>query len=170
MAEASKFTPAVLAALEKAGWSVGRSIDISAWVAELAEQGYRISEVAQQALASYGGLSFGPVVVDGPNFSNDEPLTVDPILAGSGHRALAEELEREVGGNWYPFGEWLSYSSVFIRDDGWMVATGMGWIWELGSSVDDSIEFAVMASHDLKCLKVLTPGGKPWPPPSRDDS
>ncbi|MFI5733905.1 SUKH-3 domain-containing protein [Kribbella sp. NPDC051587] len=150
-----------------AGWRQDRSIDISAWVAELDAQGYRVSEVAAQALSSFGGLSVGPAVIEGPNFSNDEPLTVDPVLAGSGHRALAEELERELGGNWYPFGEWLSYSSVFVRDEGWVVATGVGWIWELGRGVDDAIEFAVMASHPLECLKVLAPGAKPWPPSAR---
>jgi hypothetical protein len=159
----ARFPDPVLAELHKAGWSPDRVLDISTWVSELAAQGYRISDVAAAGLASFGGFELGPVNISGPNFSNDEPLNVEPILAGSGHRLLAEELEAEVGGNWYPFGEWLSSVSVFVRDDGWVVATGLGWIWELGDSVEEAVEFALMAHHPLKCLKVLSPGGKPWP-------
>ncbi|GAA4201813.1 SUKH-3 domain-containing protein [Actinocatenispora rupis] len=158
------FSDAVADELGRAGWDVERSIDISAWVAELGAQGYRISDIAAEALAAFGGISAGPINVSGPNFENDEPLTIDPVLAGSGHIVLARELERELGGNWYPFGEWLSYSSVFVRDDGWVVATGLGWIWELGKSVEEAINFALTAKHPLKCLKVLTPGARPWPP------
>lgn len=158
------FSAPVVAALESAGWHVGRDMDISSWVDELSIQGYRISDTAESVLRSCGGLEVGPVNTEGPNFSNDEPLTFDPILAGSGHFKLAEELEKELGGNWYPLGEWLSSASVFVEDAGWTVATGLGWIWELGSSVADAVEFALLAHHPLRCLKVLTPGAQPWPP------
>jgi len=162
-AESFPFSLQVVGELEAAGWSHDRAFDISAWVEELRPQGYRLTDVADVALRRYGGLELGPINQEGPNFSNDEPLNVDPILAGSGHYALAEELERELGGSWYPFGEWLSSSSVFVNQGGWTVATGLGWIWEVGSSVEDAIEFALMAHHPLRCLKVLTPGAKPWP-------
>ena len=157
------FPDAVARELERSGWTRDRSVDISAWQAELAAQGYRLSPVAETALRSFGGLTFEPVSATGPNFSNDEPLTVDPVLAGSGHVELARELTSELGGNWYPFGEWLSFSSVFVEDSGWVVATGLGWIWELGESVGDAITFALAADRPLKCLRVLTPGAKPWP-------
>ncbi|GAA2163167.1 hypothetical protein GCM10010403_01790 [Glycomyces rutgersensis] len=130
---------------------------------ELRLQGYDLSQVADSALRSFGGLEIMPSNEFGPNFSNDAPLIVDPILAGSGHRVLAEELERELGGSWYPFAEWLSGSSVFIRGDGWTVATGLEWIWELGTSLESAIEFAVRAHRPLVCLRVLRPGAKPWP-------
>ena len=157
------FSEEVVAELEAAGWEPGRALDISGWIDELGAQGYHLSDVVAAALRTYGGLELGPVNTVGPNFSNDEPLNIDPILAGSGHYALAEELQRELGATWYPFGEWLSYSSVFVSQDGWTVATGMGWIWELGASVEDAIEFALMAHHPLRCIKVLTPGAQPWP-------
>jgi hypothetical protein len=165
-AEPFPFSPQVVAELEAAGWSYDRAFDISAWVEELRPQGYRLTDVADAALRRYGGLELGPINQEGANFSNDESLNVDPILAGSGHYALAEELERELGGSWYPFGEWLSSSSVFVNQVGWTIATGLGWIWEVGSSVEDAIEFALMAHHPLRCLRVLTPGTKPWPPES----
>jgi len=129
----------------------------------LDREGYRLSEVASRALREYGGLEIPPANENGPNFTNDEPLTVDPTL-GSGFYALAEKLANELGDDWYPFGEWLSYSSVFVSTSGWLVATGLGWIWEFGKSVEESIEFAIMAHRPLRCLKVLTPGAEPWPP------
>ena len=162
--ESVPFSPQVVEELEAAGWSHDRAFNISAWAEELRPQGYHLTKVVTAALRRYGGLELNPINTDGPNFSNDEPLNVDPILAGSGHYALAEELESELGGTWYPFGEWLSSSSVFVNENGWTVATGMGWIWEVGSSVEDAIEFALMAHHPLRCLRVLAPGAKPWPP------
>ena len=164
VSEARPFSRRVLAALEAAGWTPSRVRDISVWDEELRPQGYQLTNVAASALRTYGGLELAPINADGPNFSNDEPLNFDPILGGSGHYVFAEELERELGGTWYPLGEWLSYSSVFVSQDGWTVATGMGWIWELGASVEEAIEFALVAHHPLRCLRVLTPGAKPWPP------
>jgi SUKH-3 immunity protein of toxin-antitoxin system len=159
------FSDPVRAELKSAGWTPGRKFDISDWVDELGDEGYRLTEVAAAALTSYGGLELGPINVHGPNFSNDDPLIFDPILAGFGHYVLAEELERELGGTWYPLGEWLSSASVFVDWNGWTVATGMEWIWELGSSVEEAVEFALMAHRPLVCLRVLSPGVKPWPPP-----
>lgn len=158
------FSDPVIAALGAAGWTPDRNFDISAWAEELASQGYRLNTTAAQALREFGGLEVGPVNMEGPNFSNEEPLNVDPILAGSGHYPLVAELARELGGDWYPFGEWLSSSSIFVSPSGWVVATGLSWIWEVGGSVEEAIEFALMAHRPLRCLKVLAPGAKPWPP------
>ncbi|MET9261289.1 SUKH-3 domain-containing protein [Amycolatopsis sp. NPDC004079] len=157
------FSPEVLEELRASGWTPSRDVDISSWVTALAPEGYRVSGVAAEALRSFGGLMLGPINVEGPNFSNDEPLNVDPVLAGFGHFALAEELSRELGDVWYPLGEWLSSSSVFVGESGHVVATGLGWIWELGESVEEAVEFALRAHRPLRCLRVLTPGGEPWP-------
>ncbi|MFI9384813.1 SUKH-3 domain-containing protein [Kutzneria sp. NPDC052558] len=163
MVEVRGFSESVRTALESAGWSADRQIDIDGWVSELAAQGYEIDVVVDRALRSFGGILVEPVNVTGPNFSNDEPLNVDPILAGSGHFELARQLTAELGGNWFPFGEWLSYSSLFVENSGWTVATGMDWIWDVGPSVEEAIEFALMAHRPLTCLETLTPGVKPWP-------
>ena len=159
----TRFSAEVREELKNAGWTAARSVPLGDWIAELGGQGFRISTIAAEALGAFGGLSMVPVNTVGPNFANDEPLTIDPILAGSGHRELALELEASIGGNWYPIGEWLSFSSVFIEDTGWVVATGLGWIWELGPSIEEAIEFALMANHPLKCLRVLSDGAEPWP-------
>ncbi|QKV78095.1 SUKH-3 domain-containing protein [Amycolatopsis sp. Hca4] len=160
----SGFPDAVLHALEQAGWHPGRCLDISAWEAELAAEGYRLRPVAAGALRSFGGLQLPPVNRAGPNFANDEPLTVDPIAAGAGHHELARELASELGGNWYPLGEWLSSASVFVEDSGRVVATGLGWLWELGESVEEAIVFALTAHRPLTSLRVVAPGAPPWPP------
>lgn len=160
-----RFSDPVFDALRSAGWVQGRSYDITPWVEELEKQGYELFKTGAQALVAYGGLELEPINREGPNFDNDDPLIVDPVLAGSGHRVLADELERELGGMWYPFGEWLSGSSVFVGANGWTVATGMEWVWELGASVEEAIEFALMAHKPLVCLRVLNPSVSPWPPP-----
>ncbi|WP_166664485.1 SUKH-3 domain-containing protein [Actinophytocola oryzae] len=153
------------AELKAAGWSPERRYDVSQWTAALSDEGYRESAVATAALVSYGGLELNPTNSEGPNFGNYEPLIFDPILAGSGHYALAEELQRELGGSWYPLGEWITSASVFVDTNGWTVATGMDWIWELGASVEDAIEFALAAHRPLICLRVLNPNSDPWPLP-----
>jgi len=112
----------------------------------------------------FGGLSVAPVNEVGPNFVNGEPLTFDPIDVGSGQYVMAEELHDNLGGNWYPLGEWMSSASVLVDDHGWTVATGLGWVWELGKTVEEAIDLALLANRPLVCLKVLNAGSKPWPP------
>lgn len=163
MATPAHFSATVLGALRQAGWRPDRSVDTAHWIDVLEREGYQANEAATAALGSFGGLVIEPVNTEGPNFRNVEPLDVDPILAGSGHRVLADELTGALGGQWFPFAEWLSSSSVFVRGDGWVVATGLGWIWELGRGVPDAIEFAVTAHRPLRCLAVLAPGAQPWP-------
>ncbi|MEV6830351.1 SUKH-3 domain-containing protein [Amycolatopsis sp. NPDC051102] len=158
------FPDPVLRALQRAGWRPDRRVDTSAWEAELAAEGYRLRPAAAVALRSFGGLTLPLLNRSGPNFANDEPLTVDPIAAGAGHHELARELASELGGNWYPLGEWLSSSSVFVEDSGRVVATGLGWLWELGESVSAAVVFAMTAHRPLTCLRVLAPGASPWPP------
>jgi hypothetical protein len=164
MIDLSKVSSESVEALRRAGWHEDRQADVSEWVEQLAGQGYLINDMARQVLTLFGGLSVEPVNEVGPNFENGEPLNFDPIDAGFGHHVLAEELHESLGGNWYPIAEWISFSSVFVEDSGWTVATGLGWIWELGKSIAEAIDLALLARRPLLCLKVLTPGLKPWPP------
>ncbi|WP_329076590.1 SUKH-3 domain-containing protein [Streptomyces niveus] len=113
-------------------------------------------------LAAVGGLSIDPTNRVGPNFHNDEPFNLDPLAAGSGQRALAVEVETVLGGDYFPIGEWLSYSSVFLESRGRVVAAGMGWMWELGPTFEESLELAVCANRPLVCLH-SDPGLEPWP-------
>jgi hypothetical protein len=154
-----------LGALAASGWSLGRTVDSDQWVKPLESQGYRVHPLAEEVLTKLGGLSVEPVNRVGPNFTNDEPYNFDPFAAGSGQRALAMEVESVLGGQYFPIGEWLSYSSVFIEAGGRVVAAGMGWIWELGSTFEESLELAVRARRPLRCLH-SDPGLDPWPPVS----
>ncbi|MDQ0774880.1 hypothetical protein QF026_003346 [Streptomyces aurantiacus] len=149
-------------ALVASGWSAGRKVDAGQWVKPLEGEGYRSHPVAEEILAAVGGLSIQPVNRVGPNFNNDEPYNFDPFAAGSGQRDLATEVEGVLGGNYFPIGEWLSYSSVFVEAGGRVVAAGMGWIWELGSTFADSLELAVCANRPLICLH-SDPGLDFWP-------
>ncbi|WP_078960622.1 SUKH-3 domain-containing protein [Streptomyces sp. NRRL WC-3618] len=154
---------ATLGALSASGWSPGRTVESDQWVKPLEGEGYRVHSLAEEVLAKLGGLSVEPINRVGPNFTNDEPYNFDPFAAGSGQRALAMEVESVLGGQYFPIGEWLSYSSVFIEAGGRVVAAGMGWIWELGSTFEESLELAVCAGRPLLCLH-SDPGLDPWPP------
>ena len=152
----------VLRALDASGWNLDRAVDAGQWVEPLEREGYRVHPLAIAVLSALGGLSLEPRNAVGPNFANDEPYNFDPIAAGSGQRALALEVEAVLGGKYFPIGEWLSYSSVFLESGGRVVAAGMGWFWEMGSSFEESLELAVCANRPLLCL-YSDPGVAPWP-------
>ncbi|MEU1091424.1 SUKH-3 domain-containing protein [Streptomyces sp. NPDC005576] len=154
----------LLGALAASGWNADRKVDADRWVTPLEGEGYRAHPLAREIISVMGGLSIDPINKIGPNFSNDEPYNFDPFAAGSGQRDLADEVERNLGGEYFPIGEWLSYSSVFVEVEGRVVAAGMGWIWELGSTFESSLEMAVGANRPLICL-YSDPGLDPWPRP-----
>ncbi|MGW6613596.1 SUKH-3 domain-containing protein [Streptomyces erythrochromogenes] len=152
----------LLRALRDAGWHPQRRISVEPWLGALWQEGYVPNLRAEEILVALGGLVVEPVSQSGPNFSNDEPFNFDPISAGSGQRGLASEIEGVLGGRYFPIGEWLSYSSVFVGDDGRVVAAGLGWIWEMGSTFEEALELAVCADRPLVCL-YSDPGLDPWP-------
>ncbi|GGR47567.1 hypothetical protein GCM10010497_58680 [Streptomyces cinereoruber] len=154
----------LLEALIASGWSAGRKVDTGQWVEPLEGEGYRSHPLAEEVLATVGGLSIEPVNRVGPNFMNDEPYNFDPLAAGTGQRDLAIEVESVLDGDYFPIGEWLSYSSVFVEARGRVVAAGMGWIWEIGSTFEESLGLAVCANRPLICL-YSDPGLDPWPRP-----
>ncbi|MBD2818555.1 SUKH-3 domain-containing protein [Streptomyces parvulus] len=117
----------LLGALVASGWSAGRKVDTGQWVEQLEAEGYRSHPMAEEILAAVGGLSIDPVNRVGPNFGNDEPYNFDPLAAGSGQRDLAAEVESILGGDYFPIGEWLSYSSVFVEvGGGWLLLAWVG--------------------------------------------
>ncbi|MFJ2754819.1 SUKH-3 domain-containing protein [Nocardioides sp. NPDC087217] len=158
-----RLSPDVLGALAAAGWTPERKIDIKGWVEPLEAEGYRLHPLAEEVLARVGGLTIDPIRECGPNFANDEPYSFDPLAAGVGQRALAAEIEDLLGGQYFPVGEWLSYSSVFVEAGGRVVAAGMGWIWELGATFEESLQLAIGADRPLVCLHA-DDGLEPWPP------
>lgn len=158
-----RLAPDVLRALNDAGWSSERKVDIEGWVAPLEAEGYRVHMMAAAILAEVGGLTVDPIRHSGPNFANDEAYSFDPLAAGLGQRSLAAEIEKVLGGVYFPIGEWLSYSSVFVEASGRVVAAGMGWIWGLGETFEDSLQLAIGADRPLVCLHT-DDGLEPWPP------
>jgi hypothetical protein len=154
--------PDLLQALRDSGWSPQRKVDAGPWLDSLRQEGYVPNSKAEEILTALGGLAIEPVNQSGPNFSNDEPFNFDPISAGGGQRDLALEIERVLGGNYFPIGEWLSYSSVFVEDGGKVVAAGLGWIWGMGATFEDALGMAICADRPLVCLH-SDPGLEPWP-------
>ncbi|MFG2021189.1 SUKH-3 domain-containing protein [Actinomadura geliboluensis] len=154
--------PDLRQALYNSGWCPQRRVDAGAWFASLRCEGYVLNSKAEDILCTFGGLAIEPINQSGPNFANDEPFNFDPISAGAGQRGLALEIEEALGGSYFPIGEWLSYSSVFVESGGTVVAAGLGWIWGMGSSFEAALELAVCASRPLICLH-SDPGLDPWP-------
>ncbi|MGP2442854.1 SUKH-3 domain-containing protein [Streptomyces sp. JW3] len=154
--------PDLLQALRNSGWYPQRQVIVDPWVDSLRQEGYVPNAQAMEILGTVGGLAIEPVNRAGPNFSNDEPFNLDPIAAGAGQRGLAAEIEEALGGRYFPVGEWLSYSSVFVEAGGRIVAAGLGWIWEMGDTLESALELAVCADRPLVCLH-SDPGLDPWP-------
>lgn len=155
-------SPELIQALRDTGWHPRRRTDITQWVDTLQNEGYYPNPRAEEILVNLGGLAIQPANRFGPNFRNDEAFNFDPISAGSGLRSLALEIEVELGGKYFPVGEWLSYSSVFVETGGTVVAAGLGWIWKLGSTFEDALELTICANQPLTCL-YSDPGLDPWP-------
>lgn len=115
-------TPTRMAALRLAGWFPGRCVDVSSDIRSLEGQGYVPSPVTTDFLASFRGLKIGPAREDGPNFISGEPFFVDAVGAGGRHQDEASVIGSVIGGSWFPVGWWLSYSHVFMRQDGAVAA------------------------------------------------
>lgn len=157
----SRLEPSTVAALLAVGWHPGRRVDVSAAVQALEAQGYTKSPVIVDFLESFGGLKIGPAREDGPNFSNGEPFLVDPVGVGR-HQDEAEAIGAAIGGSWFPVGWWLSYSHVFMDQEGALSACANELIWSLGSNPCEGLDLMVSANRPLVCV-YAPKGRKPWP-------
>ncbi|MGY3334884.1 hypothetical protein ACVW0K_000983 [Streptomyces filamentosus] len=158
----SGLCPETVTALRLAGWTPERRLDVTSEIRSLETQGYVPSAVATSFLQEFRGLKVGPAREDGPNFINGEPFFVDPVGAGSRHRDESLEIGSVLGGSWFPLGWWLSYSHVFMRQDGAVVAYADGLIWDLRSTPGEALDLMVSANRPLVCLHA-SHGMKPWP-------
>ena len=160
----SRLEPSTVEALNLAGWYSGRRADLSAVVPLLELQGYAANPAAVKFLESFLGLKVEPANTAGPNFSNDEPLLVDPLGVGRRHHAESVAVGAEIGGSWFPVGWWLSYCHVFMNQNGAMAAYANRMIWSLGRTPHEGLDLMISANRPLVC--VYAPEGMPpWPRP-----
>jgi hypothetical protein len=151
LVDPGKFSAEVLRALSDAGWTPDREVDVANLLSILDESGFRPHLLARVVLESFYGLIVEPVNRRGPGFPNGEPLTFDP-LAAADHAAPVKELEKVLGGHYFPLGEWLSHSNVYLEAGGRMVADDSGQIIELGKSFEEGVEYALLVFHPLVVL------------------
>jgi len=158
----ARLNPTTVSALRLAGWYPGRHVDVSSDIRSLEAQAYIAHPAVVSFLESFQGLKIGPAREDGPNFINGEPFFVDAVGAGRRHQDESLAIGSTMGGSWFPVGWWLSYSHVFMRQDGALAAYANGLIWNIGSTPWEGLDLMVSADHPLLC--VYAPEGmKPWP-------
>lgn len=152
----------MLSALLSSGWSVERSIDIESPLHYLLGRGYSASPLIVEFLKSFWGLKVFPVCEEGANFINGEPFLVDPVGVGRRHYEESLFIASIVDGDWFPVGWWLSYSHVFMNQEGVMVAYANGLVWSLGGTPCEALNLMVGSIGSLVC--VHSPEGvEPWP-------
>lgn len=135
---------------------------MSSDIRSLEAQGYVPSLLATEFLESFRGLKIEPAQENGPNFINGEPSFVDAVGDGGRHQDESLVIGSVIGGSWFPIGWWLSYSHVFMRQDGALAAYANGLIWSIGSTPREGLDLMVSADRPLIC--VYAPEGmKRWP-------
>ncbi|WIM99809.1 SUKH-3 domain-containing protein [Actinoplanes oblitus] len=95
-----RFPPDLAEALGASGWTANRQIDVQPLVAALELEGHQVHSLAREVFATLSGLSLEPVGGIGPNFFNDEPFNIDPILAGSGQLKTVKDVESILRGKY----------------------------------------------------------------------
>jgi SUKH-3 immunity protein len=108
-------------AVEKAGWTPDRRVDIETWTAELVSEGYFVSSLAREILANFGGLTvIPPPDVPEAQYGNS-PLRFYPVDAGGGLHERYAELELDLGHRMTPLVDMGGDYIVLLLDDGRVV-------------------------------------------------
>lgn len=123
-------------ALNEAGWSQDRQIDISAWTSAMSAAGFVMHGPATAILSSLGGLRIPP---RGGVVCETEELVFDPFVIGTfgGRRFRLEEF---LGTALSPIGEYGHSCELFADEVGrliglWNSASIFSW----GDSLEDSL-------------------------------
>lgn len=116
MIESNKLGAVFRAALEHAGWTPNRSINIDYWVSQLSCEGFICNPYATSILESIGGLvvhlkASGLCVYDCV-------LEFDPVRAASGESDRTELWQAELGITLFPIGRNPSADIIWIGNNG----------------------------------------------------
>lgn len=112
------FSPEVITVLRAAGWSPRRRVPVEPWDCVLRVEGYVLSGLARELLRSLGGLRLQPL----RSALYRDRILIEPVLAGSGARDIADEFEQRYGQRFYPIAEWIGGACVFVGDRGMVVS------------------------------------------------
>lgn len=137
--------PDIRAALERAGWSQSRSIDISPWVEILETAGFEINASASLIWQELGGL-------DIKSSSRREPrssLRIDPVDACIDAAGEAARLGRKYGEVHSPLGLWSLQYRTYVGSGGRVIAVGPGGEWKLGDNIMEALTFVIIGGSDI---------------------
>lgn len=103
MSELSQHTQEVL---KKNGWYEGRKYDITFWVSELEEEGYRLNEYAELILKELGDIY---VRERATKEYSAATFDFNPYYSASGEYDRLEEFETASGDKLFPIGAYQDY-------------------------------------------------------------
>ncbi|WP_169528789.1 SUKH-3 domain-containing protein [Actinomadura rifamycini] len=120
-------------ALRRAGWRPGRKVDISAYRAWYAAEGYGPHAAGEAFLEEFGGLRFD---WSGPGVSvARQPFFVDPARTG-GEDELIEAWAEDLGKNIVPLGGLEREMSTFGMDEDGLIYLFAGFTKVKGANRD----------------------------------
>lgn len=132
------------AVLRQAGWSPGRSIDISEWVETLSREGNEISPVARAIMESFGRLHFRHQGFGGPA-RYDFSVSPDSWYGERAHLALLEQVLKT---GLCPLGETSGAALLAILSDGRVVEEMDGTVFLVGNNWREALDNRIFGRGD----------------------
>ena len=131
-----RFSEEVESALIAAGWTPGRTVDVSPWRDQFESAGISMHKAAERFLKEFGGLD---VRISGSGVTRSkEPFEFDPALA-LGDEDMFEMWGRRIGHSLFPLGELdLGRAFLGIDEDGEIYVVS-GWLARFGK-FDEGLE------------------------------
>lgn len=133
MSEVGKHT---LEVLKKNGWYEGREYDITFWVSELEEEGYRLNEYAKLVLRELGDIYVREQSTD---HYVSATFDFNPYKSASGEYDRLEEFELASGDKIFPIGamqDYIVYAGVSKR----IYLGDWEGLYIIGKSVEEYLE------------------------------
>lgn len=133
MSEVSKHTQEVL---KKNGWYEGREYDITFWVSELEEEGYRLNEYAKLVLKELGDLY---IREQSTEMYVSATFDFNPYNSASGEYDRLEEFELASRDKMFPIGSLQDYI-VYAGESKKIYLGDWEGLYMVGDSVEEYLE------------------------------
>jgi hypothetical protein len=130
--------------LRAAGWSPTRTVDTTAWVEALQNEGNQVFPVAESILSSFGGLA---VRSKGANAAR-ENFDVNPSH-WIGMRDVIADAEEILQHRLFPLGELSGDTMLAVLDDGRVISEFQGYVDLLGHDWSSALDRLTLGKGDI---------------------